>query len=111
MNLDDNISSDRLTVYEIQLLLDEKRTALSVMSTGIFILVAQLLINSILIATSQFYSMMNVIHLVIPFYIINVCLFILAGFLIIHSLSRIRHFNHLISQLKKKHNLYDGLIG
>ena len=66
----------------------------------------QLLINSILIVTSKFYEMMNVLHIIIPFDIINIFLVILGGYLVIHSLIRIRHFNQLICRLKRKHNNY-----
>jgi membrane protein YdbS with pleckstrin-like domain len=105
MDTSDKGCLDQLMIDEIRLILDEKRTFISVMSTGIFILLSQLLINSILIATSHFYEIINVLHIIIPFYIINILLVILAGYLIIHSLYRIHHFNHLILQLKKKHGL------
>ena len=102
MDTSDKGSLDRLIIDEIRLVLDEKRTSISVLKTGIFILLAQLLIYSILIVTSQFYETIKVLHIIIPFYIINIILVILAGYLIIHSLFRIHHFNDLILQLKKK---------
>jgi hypothetical protein len=60
VNTNDEVSFERLLIDEVQLLLDEKRAFLSMMRTGIFILIAQLLIISILIATSRFYEIINV---------------------------------------------------
>jgi hypothetical protein len=54
VSTNDEVSSERLLIDEVQLLLDEKRAFLSMMRTGSFILIAQLLIISILIATSRF---------------------------------------------------------
>jgi hypothetical protein len=59
VNTNDEVSFERLLIDEVQLLLDEKRAFLSMMRTGIFILIAQLLIISILIATSRFYEIIN----------------------------------------------------
>ena len=111
MEINDKGSENKEVIDEIRLLLDEKRTSISILSTGIFILLAQLLIYSILIATSKFYEIANVLHMIIPFYIVNFILLILAGYLIIHSLFRIRHFNHLILQVKKRKGLVTDLIG
>jgi hypothetical protein len=106
MNNNDNLTSNRLIADEIRLILDEKRTSVSILSTGIFILLAQITIQGILIATSQFYKIIDVLHIVIPFYIINIALAFLSFYLIIHSLLRIRHYNHLIIKLKKRHSIF-----
>jgi hypothetical protein len=105
MNNNDKLTSDRMITNEIRLVLDEKRTSISVLITGIFILLAQLTIQSVLIATSQFYKIIDVLHVVIPFYIINIALVFLSFYLIIQSLLRIRHYNRLILRLKKKHSV------
>jgi uncharacterized membrane protein YidH (DUF202 family) len=105
MNNNDNLTSDRMIANEIRLILDEKRTSISVLSTGIFILLAQITIQGVLIATSKFYKIIDVLHIVIPFYIINIVLAFLSFYLIIHSLLRIRHYNRLILRLKKKHSI------
>ena len=103
MSTNDEVSSERLLIDEIQLLLDEKRAFLSMMRTGIFILIAQLLIISILIVTSRFYEIISVLHMIIPFYAINIALMSLGCYLIIHAFFRIRHYDYAILQLKKKH--------
>ena len=56
MSNNDNMNCDPTVTDEIRLLLDEKRTSISVMTTGVFILLAQLFILSSLIVTSQFYK-------------------------------------------------------
>jgi len=110
MNKNDLWTSDRMLTDEIRLILDEKRTSISVLVTGIFILLAQITILGVLIATSQFYKIIDVLHIVIPFYIINVALVCLSAYLIIHSLFRIRHYNHLILRLKQKHSVLADLM-
>ena len=105
-----NDDMDRNISGEIRLLLDEKMTFVSIMNTGIVVLIAQLLILSILISTSQFYKLVEVLHLVIPLCFINIILAVLSFYLIIHSLWRIHHFNRLIYRLKKKHSLLSDLF-
>ena len=48
--------SDILSINQVQLLLSEKRTSLSVMRTGIAMLALPLSIFSALIATSKYYE-------------------------------------------------------
>jgi hypothetical protein len=105
MNKNDNVTSDRKINDEIRLILDEKRTHISVLSTGIFILLAQITIQGVLIATSRLYKIVEVLHIIIPFYMINIALAVLSFYLIIHSLLRIRHYNRLIIRLKKRHSI------
>jgi hypothetical protein len=47
MNNNDNLTSDRTITDEIRLILDEKRTSISVPSTGVFILLAQITIQGV----------------------------------------------------------------
>lgn len=51
---------------EIQLILAEKRTSLSVMRTGIAILALPLSVMSVLVATSRLYDAPSVLHFLIP---------------------------------------------
>jgi hypothetical protein len=103
MSTKDHLDTGHMLIEAIQLLLEEKQTSLSVMRTGIFILLAQLVVICVLIATSQFYKALQVVHMIVPFYILNIALLFLAGYLIVHSLLRIRHHDSLILRLKKKH--------
>jgi uncharacterized membrane protein YdbT with pleckstrin-like domain len=95
--------TEHAIIDEIRVLLEEKRMSLSVMRTGIAIFVVQILILGFLIATSKSYHFLEVMHMTIPFYIINACLMLLAYYLIITSLLRIRGYDRIISQLKRKH--------
>ena len=110
MSTEDEVSSERLLIDQVQLLLEEKRAFHSLMRTGIFILIAQLLIVSILIATSQFYEIISVLHMIIPFYAINIALMLLGCYLIVHAFFRIRHYDDAIVKLKKKHRRIAELV-
>ncbi len=90
-------------INEAQLILAEKRTSLSVMRTGITVFVLPLSVLSILIATSKYYDILQVMHLIAPLLIICLALVLLGSYLIIRSVIRIRHHDQLILQLKRKH--------
>lgn len=89
-----------LLIDEIKLLLEEKSTAFMVLRTGLFILLAQLAIMALLIASSRYHSMLEVPHLAVPFMVVNVLLFLFACYLILHSLGRVRHFDRLLHRLR-----------
>ena len=91
-----------LLLNEIELLLAEKRTALSVMRTGIAIIALPLSVFSILIATSKFYEISNVIHFLIPVLVISAGLIGLSVYLIVKSLRKFHILDKLISEMKKK---------
>ena len=97
-------------INEIRVILEEKRTSLSVMRTGIAIFVVQIFIFGFLIATSKFYHFLEVMHMSIPFYIINACLMLLAYYLIVTSLIRIRRYDRSITELKRKHRRIAGFM-
>ena len=63
--------NDILSINQVQLLLSEKRTALSVMRTGIAVLALPLSIFSALIATSRWYNVMEVWPLLVLVVAIN----------------------------------------
>ena len=63
--------NDILGINKVQLLLSEKRTALSVMRTGIAVLALPLSIFSALIATSRWYNVMEVWPLLVLVVAIN----------------------------------------
>jgi uncharacterized membrane protein YkgB len=58
--------SDNIIINEIQLLLAEKRTSLATLRTGITVLVLPLSALSLLIATSKYYNILHVMHLLLP---------------------------------------------
>jgi uncharacterized membrane protein YidH (DUF202 family) len=92
-----------IIINEVQLILAEKRTSLSTMRTGITVFVLPLSVLSVLIATSKYYDVFQVMHLILPLLIICAALVVLGSYLIIRSIIRIRHQENLILQLKRKH--------
>ena len=92
-----------IIINEVQLILAEKRTSLSTMRTGITVFFLPLSVLSVLIATSKYYDIFQVMHLIVPLLIICAALVVLGSYLIIRSIIRIRHQENLILQLKRKH--------
>src|ERR1700731_5089429 len=94
---------DNLIFGEIQVLLSEKRTALSSLRTGIAIFALPLSVLSVLIATSHYYNFGKVMPLLAPLLLLNLGLVVLGSWLIYHSICRIHHYDRLIRQLTKKY--------
>lgn len=92
-----------IIINEVQLILAEKRTSLSTMRTGITVFVLPLSVLSVLIATSKYYDVFQVMHLIVPLLIICAVLVVLGSYLIIRTIIRIHHHDNLILQLKRKH--------
>jgi len=98
------ILADSTLVNEVQLILAEKRTALSTLRSGISILVLPLSVLSLLVTTSRYYEVMHVIGWLIPLLIITTALAFLGAYLIIRALKRIHHYDRLIRQIKQKYS-------
>lgn len=96
-----------IVIGEVQLVLAEKRTSLAVMRTGIAVLVLPLSVMSVLIATSKYYDVIHVLHLLIPLAILNFILIVFGASLIIRSMIQMRYYDRLIHEIKMKH----GVIG
>jgi uncharacterized membrane protein YidH (DUF202 family) len=99
-----------LAINEAQLVLAEMRTSLAVMRTGIAVLALPLSVISVLIATSKYYDVFHVLHLLIPLGILNSALICLGVYLIVRSLGKIRHYEHLIREIKLKHSIIGEFI-
>ena len=109
MRSDEQTSKGKMAVDsnvfgEIQLILAEKRTALSFLRTGIALFALPLSVLSALIATSKYYDVVRVLHFLLPLLLLNLGLVVLGCYLVIHSISRIRHYDQLIKQLKKENS-------
>ena len=94
---------DMMVIQEMQLLLAEKRTALSTLRTGIATFAFPLSILSVLIATSKNYELHAVMHWLLPTMAINLGLIALAVYLIVRGLGKLRHYDRLIAAYKRKH--------
>jgi uncharacterized membrane protein YidH (DUF202 family) len=99
-----NEGIDSTVFGEIQLLLAEKRTALSAMRTGIAVFALPLSVLSVLVATSKYYEAVRVLHFLLPLLALSVGLVVLGSYLIIHSVLRLRHYDRLIKELKLRHS-------
>ena len=80
------------------------------MRTGIAIFAFPLSVLSVLIATSRFYDVLHVMYLLIPLVLLNVGLIALAIYLIVHSIRRVRHYDRLILELKRRHSRLARLL-
>ena len=94
---------DNLIFGEIQVILSEKRTALSSLRTGIAIFALPLSVLSVLIATSHYYNFEKVMPLLVPLLLLNLGLVLLGTWLIYHSIHRLRRYDRVIRELTKKY--------
>ncbi|WP_208121109.1 hypothetical protein [Spirabiliibacterium pneumoniae] len=105
-----NTTMDILGINQLQLVLAEKRTVLASMRIGISMLALPLAIFSALIATSKYYEIEHV-WLVLSFIsTINIILIVVACYLIVHALIRVRHYDVMIENLKRQHESLQPLI-
>ena len=110
LNNEDTTVSDTIIINEVQLLLAEKRTSLAAMRTGIAVFVLPLTVMSVLIATSKYYDIVHVMHLLVPLLILCAALVLLGSYLITRSIIRIHHYDNHISEIKRKHSTIAGFI-
>jgi hypothetical protein len=99
-----------LAINEAKLVLAEKRTALSVLRTGISVFVLPLSVLSVLVATSRYYEIPQVIHFLLPLLVLCAGLVLLGSYLIVHSIVRIHRYDRLISKIKQKNGAIAGFI-
>jgi len=95
--------SDPVAINEVQVILAEERTSLSVMRTGIAVLALPLTVTSFLIATSKYYDVLHVLHFLIPLLLLNLALIVFGAYLIVRSIIKMRHFDRFIHDIKRKH--------
>jgi uncharacterized membrane protein YidH (DUF202 family) len=107
---DEKSESNSVVIGEVQLVLAEMRTALAVMRTGIAVLVLPLSVMSVLIATSKYYDVIHVLHLLVPLGILNFVLIVFGAYLIIRSLIRMHTYDRLIHEIKMKHSVIGEFI-
>ena len=100
---DESSRLDSLILGEIQVLLSEKRTALSIMRTGIAVFALPLSVLSVLIATSRYYSIGKVMPLLMPLLLLNLGLVVLGTWLVFHSIGRLHHYDRRIRDLTQKY--------
>jgi len=102
--------NDQIAINEVQLILAEKRTSLSVLRTGIAVLALPMSAMSVLIATSKYYDILSVLHFFIPLVLLNLALIFVGGYLIVRSMIRMRHYDRFIKKIKQKHSIISQFI-
>ena len=105
-----NKNIEGVIINEIQLILAEKRTSLAVMRTGIAVLALPLSVMGLLIATSKYYDIINVIHLFIPLMVLCALLVSLGLFLVSRSILKMFHYDKLIKCLKRKNTTVSEIV-
>ncbi|MFA5904522.1 MAG: hypothetical protein WC836_11370 [Desulfobacula sp.] len=99
-----------IAINEVQLILAEKRTSLSVMRTGIAVLALPISVMSFLMVTSKYFDILNVLHFFIPLGVINIVLMIFGTYLVIRSIVKMRHHDRLIQKIKSEHSIIAEFI-
>lgn len=102
--------TDGVVINQVQLLLAEKRTSLSVLRTGIAVLALPLSIMSLLIATSKYYDLSEVFHLasILGVFLAGLCM--LGLYLITRSIMKMHAYDRHIQQLKMQYSKLGELI-
>lgn len=108
--MDEKDKFDSIIINEIQLILAEKRTTLAVMRTGIAVLVLPISVLSVLIATSRYYDLLQVLYFLIPLGTVSIGLIFLGVFLIGRSIVRMRFYDRIMHEMKLKHSLLREFI-
>lgn len=96
--------SDALIINEAQLLLAEKRTSLAAMRTGIAVFALPLSVMGLLIATSRYYEVLQVLPLIVPLGLMLLALIVLGSYLILRALSRVHSYDRSMQKLKACHS-------
>jgi len=103
-------ASQSLIINEVQLVLSEKRTALSAMRTGIAVFILPLSVLSVLVATSRYYETTQVMHFLMPLLLLCAVLVLLGCYLILHAIVRIHRHDRLIKKIKQQSGSLSELI-
>jgi uncharacterized membrane protein YidH (DUF202 family) len=95
---------------EVQLILAEKRTSLAGLRTGIAVFAVPLSLSGLLIATSRYYDILNVMHFFIPFAMLNFLLVVLGAYLILRNVVKLRREDRMIRAIKRRHSVIAEFI-
>ena len=109
-NKTDAPNTDAVALNEAQLLLAEKRTALSTLRTGIAVFAFPLSVLSVLIATSKSYNVHDVMFWLVPLVLLSFGLVVLGIYLITIAVWRIRHYDRVLDKLKRQHSRLAELL-
>ncbi len=96
-------TSTLVAIQQAQLVLAEKRTSLATLRTGIAVFALPLSVLSVLVATSRYYNVFEVLPLLVPLVAFSGGLAILGAYLITRAILNIRKFDRLIHQISDRH--------
>ncbi|MCP4200057.1 MAG: hypothetical protein GY762_23190 [Proteobacteria bacterium] len=99
-----------IVVSEVQLVLAEKRTSLAQLRTGITVFAFPLSVLSVLIATSKYYEVKDILGLFIALMVLCIGLAVLGTYLVQRSVTKIRHHDQVIARLKKEHKSLGAFV-
>jgi uncharacterized membrane protein YidH (DUF202 family) len=88
-------------INEMQLVLSEKRTSLSILRTGITVLLFPMSVLTVLLATSRYFDITHQLKYAIPLGLITLGFVVLGLYLIIRAARQIRKCDHAASMLLK----------
>jgi uncharacterized membrane protein YidH (DUF202 family) len=86
-------------INEMQLVLAEKRTALSILRTGLAVILLPMSVLTVLLAVSRYFDISKQLQYAIPLAFMTIGLFILGVYLIINSIRKIRKYDHAARML------------
>jgi uncharacterized membrane protein YidH (DUF202 family) len=93
-----------IIINEVQLILAEKRTSLASLRTGIAVFAIPLSIMGVLVATSRYYEVLDVLPLFIPVMAFNLLLLALGCYLVVRAIIKLRREDCMIRDIKRKHS-------
>jgi len=93
-----------IIINEVQLILAEKRTSLASLRTGIAVFAIPLSIMGVLVATSRYYEVLEVLPLFIPVMAFNLLLLALGCYLVVRAIIKLRREDRMIRDIKRKHS-------
>lgn len=100
----------RIVLNEVQLMLAEKRTAFSLLRTGVTVTLVPLSLWTVLVATSQLWNPFRVMWLLVPVMAFALALFALGVYLVVHALNHIHHVDLVLQGLRKRDTLLEDLL-
>ena len=99
-----------LELQEIQVILAEKRTSLSLLRTGITIYALPLSVLTFLVATSNYYDIIDTLPIFLPLMALVSFLVVLGTYFVYRSLLRIRMHDERITELRKEHRFLEKVV-
>lgn len=97
-------------VAEIELLLSEKRTALSLLRTGIAVFALPLSVLSLLVATSRSYQFGEAAPVLLPLLLLSAALIGLGCYLVARAVMAVHRIDRHVTEIKNRSRELAALI-